>query len=121
MKLASQKQLFRGLFVQQPVDELSDGLTDSSGGSDLSFKEAQELMEKKKKAKFVKRQIRQNISRFYYNVDVEEELAHDFNSDELDQLSEDEVNKFTSEGEPNSPRVIESSSRAIQEQINTMT
>lgn len=72
------------------VNEKSD---ESSGISDedsvQSDSEVQKAVQKKKT--MINDAISKNISRFYFNLDIEKELDEDFAQDELDDFSDDEI------------------------------
>ena len=51
--------------------------------------EAQKALLKKKS--MINQAITKNISRFYFNLDIEKELDEDFDSEELEDYSDDEI------------------------------
>lgn len=48
-----------------------------------------------KKKKLISDAVSKNISRFYFNMDIEKELDEDFDTDELEDYSSDEIEPDT--------------------------
>ena len=68
-------------------NEESSGISDED--SVQSDSEVQKAVQKKKT--MINDAISKNISRFYFNLDIEKELDEDFAQDELDDFSDDEI------------------------------
>lgn len=75
--------------VIEETEEQSDDSYVSGDESLQSDTEEQKQMMKKKAQ--IADAIDKNISRFYFNLDIEKELDEDFNCDELEDFSDDEI------------------------------
>lgn len=76
------------------TENLNEKTEESSWISDdadsvQSDSEVQKAVQKKKT--LINDAIGKNISRFYFNLDIEKELDEDFVQDELDDFSDDEI------------------------------
>jgi len=73
------------------------------------------------KAEQIKAAIRTKISRFYHNINVEEELQNDFDSDDLAELSEDELPDDTSILVEDHKKIGQQHAKSIQTKMAAMT
>ena len=72
-------------------EESEDNTLHSDDDEEFNDDNARMLKKDMQRAEEVKQTIRTKLSRFYHNINVEEELRNDFDSDDLAEISEDEV------------------------------
>mmetsp|Transcript_42101 Transcript_42101/g.64562 ORF Transcript_42101/g.64562 Transcript_42101/m.64562 type:complete len:200 (+) Transcript_42101:1982-2581(+) len=81
----------KGLIFREEEDQRrSKKSGDSSEDDDFEAKTERATRKDIQRATEVRKDIRASISRFYHNINVEDELQEDFDSDDLAEVSEDE-------------------------------
>ena len=86
------------------AEESSEGQSDSDSDQSDYKSEAQKDLTKKKA--MIEDVINKNISRFYFNMNIDQELNEDFATDELEDYSSDEI-------EPNVEDILKKDNKKV--------